>query len=467
MTANATITAEQSEKFAELSGDYNPIHVDATAARRLLYGRTVVHGIHTLCLALDTWAQEQKADLRPVALSASFKKPVFAGDRLTVTATEKNGRHTVTVSKDNEIAIKARFSVTGSGNSPNNQVAEGLPEKLGATELNQEELAKASGVTPLLLDTAKANELFPDLLRAFGADVTSLLLSTTRVVGMFCPGLHSLYAGLKLNFPDNFNVGDTLNYQAANFDSRFGTLDVHFSAGDVTGHAECYARPAPVEQASCADLKQLIDNKLFANQQALLVGGSRGLGEYTAKLIAAGGGHVTMTYRSGQQEAMAICDDIISAGGKADYLQLDTDDPAWPKALEDKSFTHIYFFASPRIEPNNGEFNESLYHSFKHVYCDALQALVAQQQLSLRGVFAPSTVYVDEPDEQFREYIQAKKDMEALCEGFSAANTGLTVECPRLPRLRTDQTAGFVAEDFPDTGTVIIPLLDKFAKGNS
>ena len=41
--------------FAAASGDGNPMHVDAVAARRLLSGRQVVHGMHTLVQALELW----------------------------------------------------------------------------------------------------------------------------------------------------------------------------------------------------------------------------------------------------------------------------------------------------------------------------------------------------------------------------------------------------------------------------
>ena len=41
----------------------------------------------------------------------------------------------------------------------------------------------------------------------------------------------------------------------------------------------------------------------FANVRALVIGGSRGLGEITAKIIAAGGGDVWITYRRGKEDA--------------------------------------------------------------------------------------------------------------------------------------------------------------------
>ena len=39
--------------FAEVSGDYNPIHIDPIYARRTNYGKPVVHGINLLLWALD------------------------------------------------------------------------------------------------------------------------------------------------------------------------------------------------------------------------------------------------------------------------------------------------------------------------------------------------------------------------------------------------------------------------------
>ena len=53
MTTRSFSIADQTA-FATLSGDFNPLHIDAVAARRLMFGRPVVHGIHLLLWALDT-----------------------------------------------------------------------------------------------------------------------------------------------------------------------------------------------------------------------------------------------------------------------------------------------------------------------------------------------------------------------------------------------------------------------------
>lgn len=66
---------------AALSGDRNPLHVDALAARRLLTGRPVVHGVHTLLRLLDRWPAVGFVgtgdDWR---IEAEFLNPLSVGD---------------------------------------------------------------------------------------------------------------------------------------------------------------------------------------------------------------------------------------------------------------------------------------------------------------------------------------------------------------------------------------------------
>ena len=66
----------------------------------------------------------------------------------------------------------------------------------------------------------------------------------------------------------------------------------------------------------------------FAGQRSLIVGGSRGLGEVTAKIVAAGGGHPVITYRDSQHEAERVAADIRGAGGQCEILRYDALAPA-------------------------------------------------------------------------------------------------------------------------------------------
>src|SRR6202050_3314195 len=60
--------------FAALSGDYNPMHVDALAARRTLAGAPVVHGMHAVLWALDALAGAELIGPRLCEIRAQFRK---------------------------------------------------------------------------------------------------------------------------------------------------------------------------------------------------------------------------------------------------------------------------------------------------------------------------------------------------------------------------------------------------------
>ena len=60
--------------FAALSGDYNPMHVDALAARRTQAGAPVVHGMHVLLWALDALAAAELIGPQLCEIRAQFRK---------------------------------------------------------------------------------------------------------------------------------------------------------------------------------------------------------------------------------------------------------------------------------------------------------------------------------------------------------------------------------------------------------
>jgi len=83
---------------------------------------------------------------------------------------------------------------------------------------------------------------------------------------------------------------------------------------------DAFARHPPV--AAATDFQQWRPgfSHEFAGQRALIVGGSRGLGELTAKIIAAGGGHTIITYSVGKEDAERVAAEIEGFGATCDVL---------------------------------------------------------------------------------------------------------------------------------------------------
>jgi hypothetical protein len=72
VTRSRRFTFEDQKRFAALSGDTNPIHLDSMAARRTQAGTVVVHGMHMLLWSLDTIAASTPSISAPKEIRADF-----------------------------------------------------------------------------------------------------------------------------------------------------------------------------------------------------------------------------------------------------------------------------------------------------------------------------------------------------------------------------------------------------------
>ena len=87
--ATRTFDMADQIRFAEASGDRNPMHLDAVAARRTPAGAPVVHGVHMLLWALEVLARTD-AEKKPVRrLTARFKRFVTVGEAAALTVTKR------------------------------------------------------------------------------------------------------------------------------------------------------------------------------------------------------------------------------------------------------------------------------------------------------------------------------------------------------------------------------------------
>ena len=96
-----TIRDEDIRAFAELSGDFNPVHLDNEFARTTRFGRRIAHGMLSASListVLGTKLPGQGAIY--LSQTIQFLAPVFPGDTVTakVTVTKiKEGKPILTL----------------------------------------------------------------------------------------------------------------------------------------------------------------------------------------------------------------------------------------------------------------------------------------------------------------------------------------------------------------------------------
>ena len=335
--------------------------------------------------------------------------------------------------------------------------------KSGAIDLlTDEELPGCSGSLELYLNAAAAADLFPHLARCLWPLQFAAVLATTRLVGVFCPGLHSIYSELVLRKSD-LAAGSALKYAVRAGARRFGQISMEISAPGLAGAIKAFRRPEPQQQAACRILKDQVRRNEFAGQRALIIGGSRGLGEVAAKLLALGGAAVKISYCQGKEDADRIVADIVAGGGNAAAFRFDALKPETDSGLLEWAPTHLYYFATPFIAPGvKGAFSPSLFGRFCDFYVGGFMAAVnAFRPAGLARIFYPSTVMIDELPANLGEYAAAKAAGETLC-AFLGKTSALKVHKPRLPRLSTDQTASIMPLARLDPVPVLLAELRAF-----
>jgi acyl dehydratase len=87
-TTNRTVTDELIRAFAEVSGDYNPIHLDEEFAQKTRFGKRIAHGMLSGAFISAVLGNELK-EMKVIYLSQTLKftAPVFIGDTVTTTST--------------------------------------------------------------------------------------------------------------------------------------------------------------------------------------------------------------------------------------------------------------------------------------------------------------------------------------------------------------------------------------------
>ena len=107
-----SITQDQINRYAEISGDHNPVHIDAEFANKSMFGRIVAHGMMVLGLISEMLTVDFGQDwLDRGRLKVRFRSPVYPGDLVSTT-----GKITGITSTDSETKVECTVGcINGDG----------------------------------------------------------------------------------------------------------------------------------------------------------------------------------------------------------------------------------------------------------------------------------------------------------------------------------------------------------------
>ncbi len=444
--------------FSNVSGDKNPIHIDKIFARKTIFGQPIVHGCHLLIYALNIVYKKNK--IIGKKFQVNFLKPVFTNQLLTFYINELED--TILIANKEIIFVKINIEknqpIPHTNSDYKKNLRKSKPKKLSIKLIKKNKTYKFVHACEI----KKARNKFPYLYQAYGSLTASELFDLSYLVGMECPGKHSLFleANIELKY-QNINP----NYKISKYDYRFKLLNISTKTKNMSVEIKAFIRPAPVVFPNIKELKKIVKNKEFKSIKALIIGGSRGLGSLTAKLIAAGGGEVIITYNDGRNEALKLIKEIKEFGSKGRIIQYNIQEEKIMKTFKTK-INQCYYYATPRIfGKQKKNFDKLMFKKFLLYYVIKFEKIIKNINKNYKNCsfFFPSTISISEPLEEIIEYTNAKLEAEIMITKLTnQLRDKVLIE--RYPRLLTDQTNTILNINTIDSSKLVVKTIRNLIK---
>jgi len=441
------------ENFSIFSGDFNPIHIDPIAARRTLTGQCIVHGMHCLIWALESLFIKYQLTVSKVKVR--FLKPIFLNEEIFCNWNPQNNRISLLTEGVTLCTIDVTLGdIIPLGIQPKGTQAKShYPDIVSFNEcLNFKNFPLNSNEDHVL-----ANKLFPNFCIAYGQTILCDLGAASYIVGMKCPGLHSIFSSFKATFNVHRNES---SFTTLECDERFHQIRLSFQGKSIDAEIEAFYRPPPSLSENISIISYQVDKKELQDVSALIIGGSRGLGETVAKIIAAAGGRVVITYHVGRADAESVCNEITRWGGQCKLVRFNV--------LEDQNheidyshFNQIYYFATPKISfKRNSAFDQAVDLAYRTFYLTAFKDICLNliKIDSNTKVFYPSTVLIETIPKGLEHFTQIKLDGEKLCDQLNLLEK-IKILVRRLPQLPTDQNQSIFETSRANIVQCLLPII--------
>jgi len=449
-----TFSLDGQLKFAKFSGDTNPIHIDPILARRTIVGECIVHGINGLMYAIDSLIKYNGIILNH--FDVKFLKPITLD--IPIQCFWDGEKNKLSIVSENTILTSIFVKIgpiikEGNLSGIKSDIPLIYPRNITLKECS--EIIREDLIFRGNIEVGKI--LFPNLFEKYGNIFAAELASTSEIVGMQIPGLNSLFLSIKGDFSERNLIS---YYQLLSCNLKFGLVKLLVHGRYLKAEIEALYRPSSINSPSIESVSKTIKKNEFENVNALIIGGSRGLGEISAKIIASGGGRVTISYNLGEEDAKQLQQELSNFGGVCDIIKVRIEDGF---DIPKNHFNQIYYFPTPKIKAEDPNIlNVVLIQLYELFYIHAFRNLLNQvlENNLETSIFYPSSTFLNDPPKNFFNYTDKKFKGELLCKEFIETKS-MRIIYPRLPRLATDQTLGLMPEEFEDSVAVMYPFIQR------
>ena len=447
--------------FSKISEDFNPIHLDKKWAEKEYPGKIIIYGISILLWAIESSYHKKQIK----RIKGNFLHPVFLGENLILNSELINQNQILSLYVENTLVSK--FEIFYGEKFLPNKVEKIYTKNILSDPkvLTKKDIPLQKGIVEISkFNFSKIESSYPNSTNYIGKVGIKGLLSISRLIGMYCPGLRSIFSNFDVYFESNPNL---INYEVIKTNSLLGFAKIKINGLNVKGEVGSYFTEELTEKNYKKTEKT---SKKYANSCALIIGGS-GLGRLATNILLEEGAEVFMTSRS-------IPNKQTNSRYKKNYenfhdLQLDLNDISSVESFLNKlnkPIKSLYYFASPRIFRRrlNNISSEDM-HDFLNIYVykyiNLVELLLQKKKCTEKLVIGyPSSTAINEKlPEQF-EYYSAKQIGEFACELLKKKYEKINIKIERLPRLNTRQTNSFIKSKTSNNVEEISRFINKVEK---
>lgn len=442
-------------RFAEASGDRNPLHVDESFARQTPYGRCIAQGALVSIAALGI--VDETALRRAKALDLQFRQPVLPGESYTFSMTGTDPE-------------KARIEVTGRGTvaaAVTVTLGEGGAESLPGSVPQQQGLHVATAPREYAIDELLQGELslteryacrlgeLSSLAAELGAGhvpevILSWLSAASYTVGMLIPGRDALFAGARIARASGAGSG-TLTAAVRAADDRTGMVRVEATLEQTVASAgmklQTFVR-TPVPAPDMASIGAYLEpSASLSDRNVLVVGGSRGLGAAVCGALATQGATVWVGFARSTESTERLRQEF--GADRIHPLQFDAGDVVEARrAFETLSgqvgvLDGLVLCAAPPLYEAalHPDASEATIRFLGSSLAMALTPLAeGRRMLSSDGwIVVTSSSAVSDPPAGWPQYVTAKAALEGAA-AYCARHIPADVLIVRPPKMWTDST---------------------------
>jgi NAD(P)-dependent dehydrogenase (short-subunit alcohol dehydrogenase family)/acyl dehydratase len=451
VTRTLCFTHDHLRRFAEASGDRNPLHVDEAYARATPFGRCISQGALVSIAALGLAEAGTLEHVR--ALRVDFKQPVFPDEEYTISFSPSDPAQ-IEVGGVGRIAVTISITADPSAASLG-EVVEPVRAPL-RTSPQQYKLEELAGADPSF-DGAYACDL--DGLGALADELAAphvprsilrWLSAASYTVGMVVPGKDALFVGARIVRAAAPRSG-RLSGSVTAVDDRTGlvSVDVGLDQGEASAQMtlHTFLRP-PVPPPDRASIGQYLrPSAELSGKNILVIGASRGLGAALSGAFAMQGATVWVGFARSRAHAEYLRSEF--GAERIRLLQFDAEDSEQTReafaALRAGVGTldGVVFCAAPPL------YEAALHPVASNSTLRFIRASLAMTLVPLAEslqLLAPegwlvimSSSGLEDPPEVWPHYTIAKAALEgaaAYCERFAGAG----VLVARAPKMWTDST---------------------------